>query len=394
MDKEKPADGSGQCSWFEMQQFIGDLLSSGNASSQAVKEQHELLHVSWGLAGGGEYLGLKGPAQDSCPFSTSPPSYETLKTHKPLYSQAHADKTCVAKATTSTPAMNLSLCLPDDNTSEPSSTTTTSDLKPRTSRRDDKERGTDCSSSRGLAGSFPHFPMFACLGCHGLQTCAQLLRQQDGPDSGAPQAHGNAHGHHFHHHHCPFSSCLPCPQLGHSHPHAAPLRGHFPYLGCQHSFGACQPAHKSGGQKPGTQQQQEEGGRTAGFTNLAAIRFHYRTVHGLTYEAPGRSAAGTQYRDPSNPGCPSRSAGRPRSGHPPDGLLGKCNLAEGEAAMMPGGPAAQGASAKHQSDGHKQNVMYACEDCGQGFKDAPSRNRHQNLVHYTDQVQEAGQTKG
>ena len=46
-----------------MQQFIGDLITSGNSSSQSLKEQHDVLHVSWGLAGG-EYLGLKGPAQD------------------------------------------------------------------------------------------------------------------------------------------------------------------------------------------------------------------------------------------------------------------------------------------------------------------------------------------
>ena len=64
--------------------------------------------------------------------------------------------------------------------------------------------------------------------------------------------------------------------------------------------------------------------------------------------------------------------------------------------MMPRGPVGQGALGKAQSDrshasGHKE---YACEDCGQGFKDAPSRNRHQNLVHYTEEGQEVGQTKG
>ncbi|XP_056457511.1 zinc finger protein 420 [Gadus chalcogrammus] len=588
MDKDKPADGNGQCSWFEMQQFIGDLITSGNSSSQSLKEQHDVLHVSWGLAGG-EYLGLKGPAQDKsdldqnrlmlsgaperraefrdrkevenelhactctgCPFSTSPPSYETLKPRKSLYSHGQPDKTCLSRTHTSPPAMNLSVCLPDENQAEPSSTTS-SDLKPRASRREDRERNADCSSSsRGLAGSFPHFPMFACLCCHGLQTCAQLLRQQEGPDSGLP--HGNAHGHHIHHHHCPFSSCLPCPQLAHSHPHAAQLRGHFPYLGCHHAISACpQHSHKQNVQKPG-QPNQEEGARATtayppfmhpcmhcsaafqrpsqllqhqrsehsqkpagflctecgkafnshsnlrihqnvhtgarpyvcpdcgksfsqsgalkihkrihtgerpyscafcgrgfphlagvrahqrthtgekpyrcglcgkcftqsgalkihtrmhtgerpftcgvcekGFTNLAAIRFHYRTVHGLTYEGAARTAAGAPYRDQTNPGCPSTSAGRPRSSHPPGGLLDKCNLAEGGGSMMPRGTLAQGASGKAQADrasGHKEGQIYACEDCGQGFKDAPSRNRHQNLVHYTEEGQEVGQTKG
>lgn len=66
----------GQCSWMEMHQFIGDLLTSGNTS----KDQPDVLNAAWGMAaaaaggGGGEALGFKSaslglleqrrPAQD------------------------------------------------------------------------------------------------------------------------------------------------------------------------------------------------------------------------------------------------------------------------------------------------------------------------------------------
>ncbi len=50
----------GQCSWMEMHQFIGDLLTSGNSS----KDQSDVLNATWGGAaaragGGGDALGFK-----------------------------------------------------------------------------------------------------------------------------------------------------------------------------------------------------------------------------------------------------------------------------------------------------------------------------------------------
>lgn len=169
--------------------------------------------------------------------------------------------------------MSLSLCLSGENTTEPSSTTT-SHLEPRLSsqrRRNNKEprvqslslasdHNSDTPPSRGSPSSLSHLPTFPCLCCHrGLQTCAQILSQQEVADS--PFSHTHAH-HHFHHHHCPFTSCLPCPQLAHSRSHSTPFSAPFPCLSCQRSFPTCaQLFHHQHGHTHN--QQLEEGGRTA-----------------------------------------------------------------------------------------------------------------------------------
>ncbi len=43
----------------------------------------------------------------------------------------------------------------------------------------------------------------------------------------------------------------------------------------------------------------------------------------------------------------------------------------------------------------REGLLYACEDCGLRFKDAPSRNRHQTLMHYSSEgrEEEEGQIK-
>ncbi|KAM3873405.1 uncharacterized protein ACN63O_002434 [Diretmus argenteus] len=301
MDKDKSPDSHGQCSWLEMHQFIGDLMTSGNASGQSLKEQQDALHSAWGLAGG-DALGLRvapleplaqpRPPQDrpgphphvpsgaaerrgeirdrredvlhactcpGCPYSTS--TFETLKPRQSLSSQPRSDTMCHPKDLSSTLPMSLSLCLPGEDTTEPSSTTT-SHLEPRpTSRpqRENKETGgqspsvasdqnSDTSPSRGSPGSLSHLPVFPCLCCHrGLQTCAQILSHQEG-------ALTHAH-HHFHHHHCPLTSC---PQLAHSHPHSTQLPGPFPCL----SFPTCtQVCHHQRSQTH--TRKQDERGRTA-----------------------------------------------------------------------------------------------------------------------------------
>ncbi|XP_029929235.1 oocyte zinc finger protein XlCOF8.4 isoform X2 [Myripristis murdjan] len=328
----------GQCSWMEMHQFIGDLITSGNSSGQSLKEQTDVLHVAWGVAGG-DALGLRGvqlepltqtrPAQDKpdpcherrllsgaaerrgevrdrqedvhhactcpgCPYSTS--SFETLKPRQS--SQPRSDTACHPKDLSSTSAMSLSLCLSGEDTNEPSSTTT-SQLEPTPSsqpQRKDKETGShspslasdhssDTSPSRG---SMSHIPMFPCLCCHrSLQTCGQILSHQEGADSPFSHTH-----HHVHHHHCPLTSCLPCPQLAHSHSHPAQLPGSFPCLSCQRSFPACtQVCHHQHGQTH--THHQEERGRTtmalsllhpcmhcsASFSRPSQLLQHQRSEH-------------------------------------------------------------------------------------------------------------------
>ncbi|KAJ8332855.1 hypothetical protein SKAU_G00417510 [Synaphobranchus kaupii] len=69
-------------------------------------------------------------------------------------------------------------------------------------------------------------PTFPCLCCHrGFQTCAQLLRHQQGSEPRIPHPHRH---YQHHHHHCPLTSCLPCPQL--SHPPQSPLPLPLPVL--------------------------------------------------------------------------------------------------------------------------------------------------------------------
>uniref|UniRef100_UPI0037E81150 zinc finger protein 79 n=1 Tax=Semicossyphus pulcher TaxID=241346 RepID=UPI0037E81150 len=294
MDKDKSSDIHGQCSWIEMSQFIGDLVTSGNGT----KNQPDVLNPAWGVVGDGADgsgegvvfrgaslgpLQLPQSAQDKpemepgrqiqpgasqrkgetrpirkdvhfactcpgCPYSTSPHSFDTLKPRPSLSSS-------------STAPMSLSVCLPD---TEPSSTTS-SELETRPScrpQRDEADRGTrspdlnsDIPPSRADPGSLSHLSMFPCLCCHrSLQTCTQIMSHHEGPDS--PFSHTHAH-HHFHYHHCPLTSCLPCPQL------SSP----FPCLSCQHSFPTCaQVCHHQHRQTP--TQQLEERGR-AGSTMLS-----------------------------------------------------------------------------------------------------------------------------
>lgn len=47
------------------------------------------------------------------------------------------------------------------------------------------------------------------------------------------------------------------------------------------------------------------------------------------------------------------------------------------------------------NQGIRARLVYTCEDCGLQFKDAPSRNKHQILIHYISENSEDddGQTK-
>ncbi|XP_075965342.1 uncharacterized protein LOC142969364 [Anarhichas minor] len=289
MDKEKCSDVRAQCSWMEMHQFIGDLITSGNA----LQDQPDVLNAAWGVAGGSggvEALRFKGasheplqqlrPVRDrsepgtsqrkgeardkrqdvrnactcpGCPSATSATSFETLKPRQSLRAPPHSDGLCHPKDLSSTASMSLDLCLPD--TSEPSSTT--SELEPRASSRPqkDEDRGTaeQTPPSRASSGSFSHLSMFPCLCCHrSLQTCTQILSNQEGADSLFSHAH-----HPFHHHHCPITSCLPCPQLARSH--APQFSGPFPCLPCQGSFPTCTQVCHHQHRQTHTQQQAERG---------------------------------------------------------------------------------------------------------------------------------------
>ncbi|KAG7475090.1 zinc finger protein 436-like [Solea senegalensis] len=300
MDKEKSADIHVPCSWMEMHQFIGDLMTSGNSS----KDQSDVLNAAWGM--GGVALGYKGaspeplqhrppPGQDKsqaepgrhtqsgtqqrkgeardrredvhhacacpcCPYSTSPPSFETLKPRQSLSSQSGSGAPCRPKDLSSTAPVSLSMCLPD--TTEQHGTTSSA-LESRASSRlqiEDPAGQTPSQPaksgshpSRASSGSLSSLSTFPCLCCH---RSLQILSSQDSSDS--PFSHAHAHHHHFHHHHCPLTSCFSCPQLAQSH--SSQLPGPFPCFPCQCSFPTCsQVVHHPHRQA----QQQEERGRMA-----------------------------------------------------------------------------------------------------------------------------------
>uniref|UniRef100_A0A3P9NQD4 Si:ch211-79k12.2 n=1 Tax=Poecilia reticulata TaxID=8081 RepID=A0A3P9NQD4_POERE len=120
-----------------------------------------------------------------------------------------------------------------------------------------------------------------------------------------------------------------------------------------------------------------------GFSNRSGIRFHYRTVHCLSAELDGEAR-------PKPTGC---SPGRPRtlpssSGGPvtvrasaPDPLSSTELIPTNHSRIPTSGNESR--SPAEGAGGSREELPYACEDCGLRFKDAPTRNRHQTLVHYS-----------
>nr|XP_015804449.2 zinc finger protein 252 [Nothobranchius furzeri] len=123
-----------------------------------------------------------------------------------------------------------------------------------------------------------------------------------------------------------------------------------------------------------------------GFSNRSGIRFHYRTVHGLTLEHDGEGRA------------ESCSPGRPRRLSRPSVGVNMLNSLESDSRETPSSLrssdlvlADQGSSrlvenrstSQVGAESHREELLYTCEDCGLRFKDAPSRNSHQTLVHYS-----------
>ncbi|XP_031154677.1 zinc finger protein 3 homolog [Sander lucioperca] len=388
MDKEKCGDNRAQCSWMEMHQFIGDLITSGNA----LKDQPDVLNAAWGMppppvamaaGGGGEALRFKGasleprPARDKpeaeagrrvqpgasqrkgeardrredvhsactcpgCPYSTSLTSFETLKPRQSLSSPPRSDTVCHPKDLSCTAPMSLSMCLPD--TTEPSSTT--SELETRASsrpQREDANRGTQkpdrAPASRASSGSLSHLSMFPCLCCHrSLQT--QILSHQEGTDSPF------SHAHHFHHHHCPITSCLPCTQLAHSH--APQLSGPFPCLPCQHSFPTCtQVCHHQHRQ---TAPQQQEESSMAATTMLS--------LHPCMHCSASFSR-------------PSQLLQHQRSEHahkPPGFLCTECGRAFNSHSNL-----------RIHLNVHSGARPYSCSDCGKSFSQSGALKIHRRI---------------
>ncbi|XP_012673355.2 endothelial zinc finger protein induced by tumor necrosis factor alpha [Clupea harengus] len=149
-----------------------------------------------------------------------------------------------------------------------------------------------------------------------------------------------------------------------------------------------------------------------GFSNRSGIRFHHRTVHGIVpessaeprrgpaYQAPSSSAPGgrcpspvgslgssspfTEHHDPSTGTRTSpASTNTTASGQSSHSRLGVEPDSQSHSGAARGKSSSSGAGGTKPPGGRGAKVlMYACEDCGLRFADAPSRNRHQSLEHY------------
>ncbi|KAF6739866.1 Zinc finger protein 239 [Oryzias melastigma] len=295
MDKDRSVDFQAPCSWVDMHQFIGDLLSSGAPP----KGQPDARNAAWGLkASSLEPLQSFRPAPDkrdaapgarlhpgapqrrgpdtsredlrhtctcpSCPYSSSASSRHMLQ----------SESTCQPKD------LSISMCVPDTTVPASSSRSELKSSETSPSQVEDADRGTQSDQlnsstppSRASSSSLSHLSMFPSFCCHrGLRTCSGVLGGQEG--TAPPFSHTH---HHFHHHHCALTSCLPCPQL------SAPL----PCLSCPCSFGHSR--HKQA-------EPQEERGRrlvtphpcmhcTASFSRPSQLLQHQRSEH--AHKPPG-----------------------------------------------------------------------------------------------------------
>ncbi|XP_072316346.1 uncharacterized protein [Eucyclogobius newberryi] len=238
MDKDRH-DSHGRCSWMEMHQFIGELITAGGALDQPRKSPLEVVNVTpWGVAARdvhkfkgvviepqpesckkeremkrGVNPGAEKKTRDlhractcpGCPSSSS--SFQSFQPRPSSSPPPHPDGKDLSRTNS---------CLPDstDNT-EPSSSN--SDLAIV-----DRQRGSEARPEAPLSRSaFPQTPVFPCL-------CCQRSLQASQPDFSLSH-------HHLHHQRCSLTSCLACSQLGHSH--ASPQITCCCYS-CQHSASA------------------------------------------------------------------------------------------------------------------------------------------------------------
>lgn len=72
--------------------------------------------------------------------------------------------------------------------------------------------------------------------------------------------------------------------------------------------------------------------------------------------------------------------------------VNQINFRQMEERNLPSKELVQPSKEQLSGNADKLALPYACEDCGQRFPDAPSRNRHQTLQHYSLEEQEKEDT--
>lgn len=134
------------------------------------------------------------------------------------------------------------------------------------------------------------------------------------------------------------------------------------------------------------------------FSHHSAISFHYRTIHGLVVQHIGEPGAGSAYQTSSACVYPPRSS---RTLLPVTAGLNAPNSSANNshtALVSRDSPALTAACSgpdknDSQPEGanpgyNREKPLYTCEDCGLRFKDAPSRNKHQIMMHYISEGSE------
>ncbi|XP_069041437.1 zinc finger protein 135 [Lepisosteus oculatus] len=465
----------GPCSWLEMHQFIGDLMASAPvkdggqqealrgtwegaapdalglkapASSQGkpaypspqagLKLEH--CKASYSLQGALEQIreaeraGAE-PGSDSsqqfqhrtCSCPGCPFAIQNLKTRdsglpQPRVQSSRRQEVQMQAKEAGAGSVGLGLCLGlglalDDGAGEP-----TSPPRSEQSRHDPDVCPSPKHSlahqqhnppPRNQTGPARDAPPFPCLSCHrGFQSCAQLLRHQQGH---AQQEGGQSHPCM----HCHAAFARPGQLLQHQRAAHASKAGGFLCAECGRAFNsnsnlrvhlhvhtgarpyACQDCGKSFSQSGALKihRRIHTGERPyvcsycgRGFPHLAGIRAHQRTHTG---EKP--------YRCPHCGKCFTQSGAlkihcRIHTGERPylcaacgkgfsnrSGIRFHQKTVHGIAPDCAPGPSSPPAPPPAPP---APVLPYACEDCGLRFGDALSRNRHQKLQHYADQEEE------
>ncbi|KAF4103232.1 hypothetical protein G5714_016115 [Onychostoma macrolepis] len=392
MDKDRLA--AGPCSWLDMHNFIGDLMAANaSVTGHPLREQHtETPSSAWlrvshppqstpsrqSQVKSAVRFGLQERERDprdheshaqhhactcpGCPLSSSPSS-SSIHTLKPRTSPASQIQPPSSPQSTppqqtkepSAGPVGLGLCLGlglslEEENTEPSSTS---------AHPQQEDKGTSTHSPVPQANpESPPVQAFPCL-CHrGFQTCSQLLRQQK--DSEAHIAH---HHYHHHHHHCPLTTCTSCTLPS------------FPCLSCQRTFPTCAQLlrHQQGHAQQEGLQQLPCMHCNASFPRPSQLLQHQRTQHASKAGGFLCAECGRAFNSHSNLRIHLNSIQA--------SSLNQIHLQEMEERSPPSKEQLRG-------DGDKEALPYACEDCGQRFPDAPSRNRHQTLQHYSKEERE------
>lgn len=104
-------------------------------------------------------------------------------------------------------------------------------------------------------------------------------------------------------------------------------------------------------------------------------------------EHAGETGASSRGFQPGRPrSFPAGSTGLNAPGRPDNTSRAALNLSEAATSSSAQLGKTQPEVVNPGSTG--ELLPYACEDCGLRFKDAPSRNRHQTLMHYSSEGRE------